>query len=179
MTDRPPRPGSDGKDGFQPSNPLASAMADTSAMADKLLLLEEGVEISKRETVADTIRVSTRMETRQEVADVVLDRDIVDVTRVPVGRVVEMAPAVRTDDDTTIVPVVEERFVVVKQLFLLEEIHIRRRVERETAHVPVELRRQVAMVQRIDPLGHVTHVSESNPERPDQAINLGESHGHS
>lgn len=88
-------------------------------------------------------------------------------------------PAVRTEEDTTVVPVVEERFVVVKQLFLLEEIRIRHRVEHETASVPIELRRQVGVVERVDPLGHVTDLSDPDPERPDQNTNLGESHGHS
>ncbi len=43
----------------------------------------------------------------------------------PVGRVVDEAPAARAEGDTTIIPVVEERLVVVKQLFLVEEIHVR------------------------------------------------------
>ncbi|MDX7951364.1 YsnF/AvaK domain-containing protein [Lichenihabitans sp. Uapishka_5] len=173
MKDRTSRSAIDGDEA------LRTGSTSTSAKANKLLLLEETAEVSKQAVVTGTVRVSTHTETRQDVAEVVLDRNVVDVTRVPVGRVVDVAPAVRTVEDTTIVPVVQERFVIVKQLFLLEEIHIRHHVERETASVPVELRRQVAVVERVDPLGHVTIVSESNPESPDQGTNRGESHGHS
>ena len=36
----------------------------------------------------------------------------VEITRVPVNRVVDKAPAVRTENDTTIIPVLEEVLVV-------------------------------------------------------------------
>ena len=66
-------------------------------------------------------------------AEVDLKRDVVDITRVPVERLVEEAPTMRTEGDLTIVPVVEERFVIVKQFFIKEELHIRHRTERQTA----------------------------------------------
>jgi stress response protein YsnF len=76
----------------------------------------------------------------------------VDVTRVPIGRVVEIAPEVRTAGDVTILPVVEEKVVLVKRLVLREELHIRRWVETESVEVPVTLRRQRAEVERIAPV---------------------------
>ncbi len=85
----------------------------------------------------------------RRLAEVELDRYRVEVTRVPVGRVVETAPLARVEGDTTIVPVLEERFVVVKQLFLAEELHIRHVVEREVVREPVALRRQHATVERV------------------------------
>ena len=66
----------------------------------------------------------------------------------PVGLIVDEAPLARAEGDTTIVPVIEERFVVVKQLFLKEELHIRHVVEREVKREAVTLRRQRATVDR-------------------------------
>jgi stress response protein YsnF len=75
----------------------------------------------------------------------------VEVTRVPIARIVETAPEIRTEGDLTIVPVLEEVLVVEKRLMLKEELHIRRRAATETVEVPVTLRKQRAIVERIDP----------------------------
>ena len=115
-----------------------------------LQLLEETLEVSKKATVVGTVRVSTTTETFDDVAEVSLDRNIIDVSRVPVGRIVDVTPTVRTEGDTTIVPVIEERFIVVKQLYLKEELHIRHRVETEISRTPVSLKRQTAVVERVD-----------------------------
>jgi stress response protein YsnF len=79
---------------------------------------------------------------------------------VPVDRVVETAPETRTEGDVTIVPVLEEVLVVEKRLVLKEELHIRRRVETETAEVPVTLRKQRAIVERLAP-----DTPSSDPEK--------------
>jgi stress response protein YsnF len=47
--------------------------------------------------------------------------------------------------------VLEEILVVEKRLVLKEELHIRRRATTETAEVPVTLRKQRVVVERIDP----------------------------
>ena len=115
-----------------------------------LQVVEETLDVSKQRVVTGIVRVTTTTEVVEEVAQIVLDRYRVEVTRVPVGRVVEQAPMARSEGDTTIVPVLEERLVVVKQLFLREELHIRHVVECETVREPVALRRQRVMVERTD-----------------------------
>jgi stress response protein YsnF len=69
---------------------------------------------------------------------------------VPIDKVVDAVPTVRTEGDVTIVPVLEEVLVVETKLVLKEEIHIRHRVETENVEVPVVLRRQRAVVERLD-----------------------------
>ena len=71
----------------------------------------------------------------------------------PIGRVIEAPLPARAEGDTTIIPVIEERFVLVKQLFLKEELHIRHVIERETVREPVLLRRQRVTVERTDTSG--------------------------
>ena len=55
------------------------------------------------------------------------------------------------EGDVTIIPVVEERAVLVTRLFVVEEIHIRRTRVTETVEVPVTLRRQRAVVEQLEP----------------------------
>ena len=114
-------------------------------------LIEETASIGKREVVTGRVRVQTVTDTIEELACADVQRETVEVTRVPIDRMVETAPEIRTEGDVTILPVVEEVLVVEKRLLLKEELHIRRRVTTETAEVPVTLRKQRAVVERIDP----------------------------
>jgi stress response protein YsnF len=98
--------------------------------------------------VTGHVRVRTVTDTVEELAHASVQREDIEVTRVPINRVVETAPAIRTDGDVTIVPVLEEVLVVTKQLVLKEELHIRRHIETETVEVPVILRKQRAIIER-------------------------------
>jgi stress response protein YsnF len=114
-------------------------------------LVEETASIGKREVVTGRVRVQTVTDTIEELARADVQRETVEVTRVPIDRMVELAPEIRTEGDVTILPVVEEVLVVEKRLVLKEELHIRRRVETETVEVPVPLRKQRAIVERVAP----------------------------
>lgn len=131
--------------------PLVETVADLSTV---LPVLQEGLQVGKRQVVTGRVRVSTRTEMFEAVADTVLESTVVDVTRVPVDRIVQTPPPDRIEGDTTIVSVVEERLVLVKQLVLTEELHIRKRVEQETVHQTVPLRRQTVVIERLDADGH-------------------------
>lgn len=123
--------------------------SDPRTAAEEIIpLVEETASFSKREVVTGRVRVHTVTDTVEELARASVQREDVEVTRVPIDRVVETAPAIRTDGDVTIVPVLEEVLVVEKRLVLKEELHIRRRVETETVEVPVTLRKQRAVVER-------------------------------
>ena len=62
-----------------------------------------------------------------------------------------------------IVPVLEEVVVVQKQLVLKEELHIRRRAETETVEVPVSLRKQRVIVERVARDGLTFNAEETDP----------------
>lgn len=118
---------------------------------DLIEVVAERAVVAVRRLDRGGVRVSTRTatvteEVRQDVAD-----HSVEVERVPVGRFVEAAEGPRTEGDLTILPVYEERLIVEKRLYLVEEVHLRRRVTAREAVVPVELRRQAAEVTRLDP----------------------------
>jgi len=114
----------------------------------RIPVVEETVAIEKRRVETGRVRVRTVVEERSELVRDAITREDVEVTRVPVDRAVDVVPAVRTDGDTTIVPLVEEVLVVEKRLVLREEIHIRRRTSVEPVAEPVILRATRAVVER-------------------------------
>jgi stress response protein YsnF len=113
-------------------------------------LVEETATVGKRVTT-ERVRVQTVTETVEDFARADVQREIVEVIRVPVDRIIEDAPEIRTEGDLVIVPVVEEVLVVEKRLVLKEELHIRRKVATEGVEVPVTLRKQRAVIERLPP----------------------------
>ena len=84
-------------------------------------LVEEQLEIGKREVERGRVVVRTRVEERDEIAAIELRQDEVTVERIPRGVPVETTPTVREEDGVLIVPVVEEQLVVTTRLILKEE----------------------------------------------------------
>lgn len=111
-------------------------------------IIEEEAKLSKQSRVAGRVTVKTQTEVNRQLASIELSRDGVEVTRVPRDIEVDDPPGVRTEGDVTIIPVVEERAVIRKQLVLVEEIHIRKSTSVENVVVPVTTRRQTVRVQR-------------------------------
>jgi uncharacterized protein (TIGR02271 family) len=117
---------------------------------------EERLRVEKRDVASGRVRVETRTETVEEIVRISLGSDLVEIRRVPIGREVASPPPVRTEVDITIVPILEEVVVVQRRLVLKEEVHLVRRVQSETLEVPVELRKQHAVVSRLDRDGQIT-----------------------
>ena len=125
-------------------------------------LVTETVRIDKRQVVSGRVRVRTETETRDEVARESLLRESLEIVRVPIDRAVNEQPQIRTEGDVTIVPVVEERLVVERRLFLVEEVRIRRRTASEDVELPVTLRAQRAVIERLDANEVVIEDQEKN-----------------
>lgn len=130
---------------------------------ESIPIVEEELRLDKREVVTGRVRVRTVVDVVEETAQVSLNRETVEVTRVPVDRVVDEAPPIRTENDVTIVPVLEEVLVVEKRLVLKEELHIRRQIRSEDMQVPVQLRKQRAVVERLPAGGE-----GSDPDLPQE-----------
>ena len=115
---------------------------------DVIPLLEEVVRVEKRTIETGRVNLSINTEEKAErlLDELVADR--VDITRIPIGRFVDVAPEPRQDGDATIIPLVEE--VMVKRLFLREEVRIARRREVTGLDETVILRRQTASVERAE-----------------------------
>ncbi|MET0430349.1 MAG: YsnF/AvaK domain-containing protein [Microvirga sp.] len=117
-----------------------------------LPLVEEELRIERREVVTGRVRVRVSTETEERLVAQDLTSEEVDVERVPVGTYLEAGapvPQVRTENDVTIVPILEEVLVVEKRLLVREELHIRRRISTEHTETPVTLRKQKAEIEHI------------------------------
>ena len=84
-------------------------------------LYGEDVSIGKKQVATGQVKVSTVTHSREELIEQLLQSERVQVDRVPVGQIVDNAPEVRTEGDTTIIPVVEETVVLQRKLVLKEE----------------------------------------------------------
>ena len=113
-------------------------------------IFQEEAHVTKRTVATEHVSVRTSMEERDVLVREQLRREHVEVTRVTVDREVAEAPPIRTESDITIVPVIEERLVVEKRLFLVEELHLRRRVGTEQVALPATLRRTLVEVERTE-----------------------------
>ena len=135
------------------NDPVPSAVNSEPAtvsktVADTIKLVEEQAVVSKLAVPGDTIRVRTEIDTENETVSLDVRRENYVVDRVPHNTVVTSIPEIRREDGLTIIPVLEERAVVVKQLVLVEEIHIREDHKVETVEETVTLRKQRAVVER-------------------------------
>lgn len=115
-----------------------------------LPLVEERAVVSRRVEPGERVRVRVVTDTVDETASADVAREEVSVERRPCERPVDHVPEPRTEGDLTIVPVVEERITVQRQLFVTEELLIRRQRTTEKVDVPVRLRRQRVEVERGD-----------------------------
>lgn len=123
-------------------------------------LIEERLTVTKQKRVTDLVRVSTTTETVDSLVPIDFADVEVDVVRVPVERIIDTVPDIVTEGDLTIIPVVEERVVVTRQLVLREEIHIRRTERQKTADIPVSIRRQRATIEHLGPQNEDQPISE-------------------
>jgi uncharacterized protein (TIGR02271 family) len=119
------------------------------ARPERIELAEEQAEITKREVERGRVVVRTRVETRDEIAEIELQQEEVTVDRVPLGVPVEVAPTMREEDGVLIVPVLEEQLVLTTRLILKEEIRITRRSRTEVVREPVRLRSEQADILRL------------------------------
>ena len=111
-------------------------------------VFEETLRVDKTVNETDRVFIKTSILERTEVADLELRSGQATIERVPIDRVVDVAPAIRHEGDTIIVPVVEEIMVVEKRLLLKEEIHIRRQEIVQHIRQPVRLRSEEVSVER-------------------------------
>ena len=117
-------------------------------------VVEETAVVYKERVVTDRVRLNKQVHEDQEVLDIPVRTETLEVERVPVGRFVEAAPAIWTEGDTTVYPVVEEVLVVEKRLRLVEEVRVTQRQATRRVREEVVLRREEITVEHMaDPDG--------------------------
>ena len=128
-------------------------------------VIQERATVKKR--VLETGRVRIRKDVREyeEHLDIPHVHEEVHVERVPVDQIVEEAPQVRTEGDVTIIPIMEERYVLEKRFVLVEELHVRRKRHRTHRPEVVKVLKEEVEVERIPPGGE-TDQSRRRRARP-------------
>jgi uncharacterized protein (TIGR02271 family) len=115
----------------------------------KLTLLAEELSVGKEAAETGRVRVSKQTHTREVAVDEDLLRESAEIETVPIGRRIFEMPYVRHEDETIIVPIVEEILHTERRLILKEEVRITRRKTTEQFHDRVTLRYQEAVVTRV------------------------------
>jgi uncharacterized protein (TIGR02271 family) len=112
-------------------------------------VLQEVLDVHTRRVETGRVRLHKTVHEREEIVDPPLLRDEVVIERVPINRVIEGPIGMRSEEDTLIIPVLEEVLVIEKRVLLKEEIHITTR--RLETHTPqrVILRREEAVLERL------------------------------
>ncbi|MGI3903250.1 MAG: YsnF/AvaK domain-containing protein [Janthinobacterium lividum] len=123
-------------------------------------IIEESVTVDRVDVQTDAIRVRTSVDQRDVMVEEVVERGALRVERVPMDRAVDVAPPPREEGATTIISLVEERLVVEKRLFVVEEIHVTLEQTQELVAIPVMLRTTRATIER--PSGEPTTGSTTN-----------------
>lgn len=123
-------------------------MSSISAPEDRVPIVEEEARISKRLVPSGHVRVRTVTDIRDEVLSESLERSGLSVERRAVEREVPSAPPPRGEDGATVISLVEERLVLKRALFVIEEVVIRHTTTTEQIEVPVSLRSTRAVVEQ-------------------------------
>jgi stress response protein YsnF len=142
--------------------------ADSSMKGERELVIpeiEETAEIGTRMVETGVVRITKHVHDVERTFHPTLHDQRVRVERVPVNRVIKNPPEVRTEGETTIIPIVEE--VMVKLLLLKEEV----RITRENVNKPAEprdvtLRREEVIVEREPVAGGGTAREGPRPSSP-------------
>lgn len=114
-------------------------------------LVEEQFSVQRRQVETDHVRVRTVVDTEEHLVEDVIRVERLDVTRVAADREVAEAPEPYRDGDTLVIPIVEERLVIEKRLFVVEELRVDSSSHDKAVSIPVSLRRTRAVVERDDP----------------------------
>jgi uncharacterized protein (TIGR02271 family) len=114
-------------------------------------LLAETARVQRTRRRTGAVRITKRVSVAQRVVDEPVCRENAHVERRRIDRFVSTLPRIRTEGDTTIVPVLEEVLVLEKRVVLREEIRITRVRTVERTRRRVALRAEHARVERIEP----------------------------
>ncbi|WP_010219272.1 DUF2382 domain-containing protein [Sphingomonas sp. PAMC 26621] len=111
-------------------------------------IIEEVATVSKRTVESSHVRVSTVVEERTHNLVAELAREDIEIERRVVEREVSVAPVPYHEGELLIIPIVEERAIVEKRLFVVEEVVVRRIARTEEVRVPTTLRKMRAVIER-------------------------------
>ncbi len=131
----------------------ADASGDRPATQERHVLpvVEERAAVTTHEVDKGGVRVSTEIVTEDETVETELHDQTAELERVRVDRVVEERPEPRLEGDTVVVPILEERVVVTKQLVVTEEVRIKIDEVTRLDKQSIPLAKEKVTINRIPP----------------------------
>lgn len=117
-------------------------------LVSKIPLIEERLNIGVRRVETGTVQISKKVISQDVMQEVPVTQEEVLIEHFPLNQYVQVAPEVRYEGDTTIIPVIKEVLVVEKRLMLVEELHITKRQVTTTTTVKESLRKEEIEINR-------------------------------
>lgn len=112
-------------------------------------VIQEELHVNKQEVRKGVVRVTTRVDSREQVVDEPLLHEWVSVDRVPVNQLIEGdLPQVREENGVMVIPIIEEVLVIEKKVLLREEVHLTKRKATVRKPQTLVLRSQSVEVER-------------------------------
>jgi stress response protein YsnF len=128
----------------------------TPSQTSSIPIVEEKPDITKRQVVVGRVKVKTVTHAVDEMASQELISQGIEIERVPIEVYIEHGtpvPTTRVEGNVTIIPVLEEVMIVERKLLWKEDVRIIHNETRETAEFPVTLRKQRAIIERLNSEG--------------------------
>ncbi len=150
------RPAEDAALSVPVAEPLAAVQeeklaAPTPAVAggeQVISLVAEAMHVAKAQVETGRVRVRRETEEHLETVNVPLTDVRWEIEHVPVEQKVAAQPEIRQVGETIIFPLVEERMVVTRELWLKEEVHVRKVMSTVEKSTEFSLKRDVLVESR-------------------------------
>ena len=129
----------------------ATASATDQREFDRVIpLVAEEMVVSITQVETGRVRLQRQTEEHTQTVSVPLVQVSWEVEHIPVEQVVEAQPEIRKVGETIIFPLVEERLVVKRELWLKEEVHVRKVTNTVEKSADFAVRRDVLVEQRTE-----------------------------
>lgn len=117
---------------------------ELSSPKNTVSLAEERVELGTKKVVDRRVRITRSTRADEKLIEAELTHEDALIKRISINEAVSPGniPQVRQEGEVTIIPVIEERVEIVKYYVLTEEIHVIKKIRKETHQENIILRSQ-------------------------------------
>jgi uncharacterized protein (TIGR02271 family) len=125
-------------------------------------VIEESLAVHKTVVDAGGVRLRKQVLSDEVTFQEPLLRESVNVRRIPIGRDVEGPQPVRYEGNVTVIPIVEERLIVRRQMVLVEEVHISKSQMVDRSSQSATVRHEELIIERQDPATGAWHIEPND-----------------
>ncbi len=111
-------------------------------------VIKEELVVGKKKVETGKVTVEKKVSEKQVSLDVELTGEIVAINRIEKNENIDRIPQIKTENGVTIIPVVKEQIVTYKQLVLVEEIHITKKISKTSETVAETVKEEKIYIKR-------------------------------